>query len=185
VLVPQHTCLGANIDNDATIANSLGGKPVRLVCTPHARPPEASMNIVRLPIKSTTPPTSRANHADALLLEIVARWRLAREQARVDWATLDLETINGTQPETPASDEARDAFGAHMNCMEQYEAHLRTWKPRTTRGAYKLLEAALDMIASAEQSPDHVLGRGPVKEILRNVMETLETSDRALTKRRR
>ena len=58
--------------------------------------------------------------------------------------------------------------------MQELELHLSMAKPRTMLLARELLGMCVTILAYQNEEPEGVLGQGPVLEIVRNVISSLE-----------
>jgi hypothetical protein len=131
-------------------------------------------DVVTFPPPPSSKPTLKDKFGDhdAFCLKLCAEWRAARAQLQKNWAEQELATMWGTSD---------DAMTNHsdtkpLDQIEDLENLLAQAKPRTALLARELLRVALAILASRHEDPDpeNCLGMGPVIEIVRNVMASLE-----------
>lgn len=113
-------------------------------------------------------------HADYSLLHTAATWQLARAQARLAFAEHDLKTLFYTRKaeiETPAQAVDR---------MREAQEALALFEPKTTLGARVMLEAAVDMMSTAQADPESCFAEGPALAITISVARSMRGRDIAL-----
>jgi hypothetical protein len=106
---------------------------------------------------------------DAYYLKWCAEWRAARAQMQKNWAEHDLAAGWGT-----LSDVGIKLDSDPLDRMKELEWHLGQAKPQTMLLARELLRMAVTILAYTGENPDSTLGNGPVLEIVRNVLVSLE-----------
>ena len=102
------------------------------------------------------------------LLKLCAEWRIARAQLQKNWAEHQLATMWGL------SDDADIELDLEpLSRMKEIEGHLaEIGEPRTMLGARELLGVAVTILA--HEDPESRLAEGPVLEIVRNIIKSLE-----------
>jgi hypothetical protein len=85
------------------------------------------------------------------------------------WALHDLAAGWGT-----LSDVGIKLDSDPLERMKELEWHLAEVKPQTMLLARELLRMAVTILAYTGENPDCTLGNGPVLEIVRNVLASLE-----------
>ncbi len=115
-------------------------------------------------------PTLKDNFGnDAYLLKWCAEWRAARAQMQKNWAEYELATGWGTLPDAQVELDREP-----LERMHELEYHLSTAKPRTMLLARELLGMCVTILAFENEDPKGTLAKGPVLEIVRNVISSLE-----------
>jgi hypothetical protein len=104
---------------------------------------------------------------DACFLKICAEWRLARAQMQLNWANHHVATGWGH-----LSDAGIDLDSTPLDAMCNYENVLARIKPSTVMLARELLGVCVTILS--HEDPKSVLAEGPVVEILRNVVKSLD-----------
>jgi hypothetical protein len=133
----------------------------------------AQENVTSFPGKTVTPPPRKIGkrHPDTLLLSVVALWKRARAEARLEWAKLNEKTNYHTvSADHPTPHEALDLVAGT-------EAQMPMLEPRTSLGAMALLEVAIDIVSTKKTNPEASFGDGPVLEILVNVARALSCKE--------
>jgi hypothetical protein len=105
---------------------------------------------------------------DGWLLKWCAEWRMARAQQQKNWAEHELGNGWGHLEDSVKLDLSP------LHRMHQLEFHLSQCKPRTILLARELLGICVTILAHQNEDPDHTLSQGPVLEIVRNVIASLE-----------
>lgn len=105
---------------------------------------------------------------DDWMLRMCAEWRAARAQQQKNWAEHELATGWGHLP------DKGDLDLTPLQRMDYLEDHLSQWEPRTILLARELLGMCITILAYKNEDPKSVLAEGPVLEILRNVVASLE-----------
>ena len=101
-------------------------------------------------------------------LKMCAEWHVVRAKQRANWAEHDLETAWGWG----SNSGELDVGPVHR--MEQIEDWLKNFKPRTMMGIRQMVEICLEIQNYATmESPDDVLGCGPVVDFLKNIRDAL------------
>jgi hypothetical protein len=108
---------------------------------------------------------------DADSLGWVAEWRAARAQMQKNWAEYDLAAGWGTLPSDGIKLDSDP-----LERMKELEYRLAALEPQTMLLARELLRMAVTILAytGEDPNPDSTLGNGPVLEIVRNVLASLE-----------
>ena len=135
---------------------------------PKTHPAQATVtNIVKTP----------AAHEDKTLLAFAGQWHVARNQAKLVWANIELDSAFGTVPGNNL-----EGASQYLDKMREIEGHLASWKPCTTLGAHVLLDVAAQILLSRIEDPDPeiMLSKGPVLEIIQNVSCVLGARDKPL-----
>jgi hypothetical protein len=104
---------------------------------------------------------------DASYLRFVGQWRAARAQQQKNWAEHDVAAGRGT---LPSAQLARPDLSP-LERMRELERHLAEVKPHTMLLVYELLGMCATILAY--EHPKDELARGPVLDIVRNVMSSL------------
>jgi len=116
--------------------------------------------------KTAEPPSAEPpRFEDAAILKMTADWRTARAQQQKNWAEHDLATMWGNAEWIRVDLEPLDY-------MQKLEARLAQCKPRTMLCAGELLRMAVTILSHEDR--DSVLGQGPAREVVCNVMHALE-----------
>ena len=113
---------------------------------------------------------------DDLLLLLIAKWRLARLNAQLVWASGDLVTRFGTKDDSLDQDAA-DGEGAskHLDEVQRLSVFLADGSlPCSVRGACELLRVATEIIGRQITHPGTKLADGPVLEIVQAVTQALD-----------
>ncbi len=115
------------------------------------------------------PPTSKYGE-DATWLKMCASWRAYRAQQQFNWASNDRVTMFNTDGDAEIDLEPL----GHMQTIEQTLGEIT---PRTAILARELLRVALTILAHGQEHPEGYMSQGPVLEIVRNVVKSLEWLD--------
>ncbi len=86
-----------------------------------------------------------------------------------NWAEYELATGWGTLPDAQVELDREP-----LERMHELEYHLSTAKPRTMLLARELLGMCVTILAFENEDPKGTLAKGPVLEIVRNVISSLE-----------
>ncbi|MPZ31456.1 MAG: hypothetical protein GEV13_10740 [Rhodospirillales bacterium] len=106
------------------------------------------------------------------VLDLAARWRLARIKAQLTWAENDAATSFHTKSQEGASNP-----GA-IKEMQRYQEMLAFSEPTSVQGAVEALNVVLEILAHRAIYPDQdTLSDGPILEILRGVRDAIEFVD--------
>ena len=111
--------------------------------------------------------TSKFGDYDAAYLEWCANWRILRAQQQINWAKHDLATGWGILP--------AEGIGLSLDPLDQLRAledRLVTVTPRTVLLAREMLGICVTILAHPE--PEANLAKGPVLEIIKNVLAALD-----------
>jgi hypothetical protein len=108
---------------------------------------------------------------DAFCLKMCAEWRAERAQMQKNWAEHNLATGWGALP-----DKSVELDQSPLDRMTELEYLLAQAKPRTVLLARELLRIAVTILAFRCEDPDPEmsLGNGPVLELVRNVVASLD-----------
>lgn len=120
----------------------------------------------------------RKQHADELLLGLLGVWKMARAELRLSWADFDYRSKFCTNEDAEGCD-----LGDQFERIRQAENQMVLSQPCTTVGCQHMLEAVVDILQERQRSPDKNLGKGPVIELILNVVRALEQRDVNLTLR--
>jgi len=112
------------------------------------------------------PPKSKFGFDDGYL-KFCAEWRAARAQQQKNWAEHDAATMWGTLP-----DAHIDLDTKPLTHMKELEDILGEVEPRTVLLARELLGIAITILA--HENRESYLAQGPLLDILRNVVHSLE-----------
>lgn len=123
--------------------------------------------------------TGKSQHADELLLGTLGAWKLARAELRLSWAAFDYQSKFCTNEEAEGCDLGE--IGDQFSQMRQAENQMVLSQPCTTVGCQHILEAVVDILQERQRSPDKNLGKGPVIELILNVVRALEQRDVNIT----
>jgi hypothetical protein len=116
------------------------------------------------------PPKSKLGE-DEWILKICAEWRASRAQQQKVWAERQGATMWGVLP-----DDGRAVDTKALERMKDLEELLARVKPQTMLLARELLRIAMTILAYQGEAdhPETYFGNGPVLEIVRNVVASLE-----------
>ncbi len=109
---------------------------------------------------------------DAYLLKWCADWRAARHQQEKNWAEHELATGWGH-----LESAGHELDRAPLELMEMIQGHIAECEPRTMLLAREMLGMCLTILVQQIEHPDHVMAQGPVVEMLRTVISSLEALD--------
>jgi hypothetical protein len=123
-------------------------------------------------IKMKTRQASRKRHADDDILSILGVWKLARAELRLSWADYDYRSKFCT---IEAAEECE--FENQFDQIASAEERLISYQPKTTLGCQHMLEAVVDILQERQRNPENNLGKGPVIELILNVIRALEQRD--------
>ena len=112
------------------------------------------------------PPKSKFGH-DETYLKWCAEWRMARAQQQKNWAEHEAATMWGTLP-----DKDIELDMEPLSRMHELEYILAMQKPHTMLLALELLGICITILA--HEDPKATLAEGPVLDIIRNVVHSLE-----------
>lgn len=120
--------------------------------------------------KDTPETLQHAFGEDAWLLGACARWHIARAQQKINWAQNDVATGYGhfNFAHTHLVDTTP------LDEMRETELHLANGVPRTITTACELLGICLEIMNQRNIDPESTMSEGPVIEILRNVLSSLD-----------
>lgn len=104
---------------------------------------------------------------DAWILKMCADWRAARAQMLKNLAEYELANGWGTLPDAHINLDKKP-----LQQMEELEGLIVMCKPRTALLAREMLGICITILAY--ENPEETLGRGPVLEIIRNVVSSLD-----------
>ena len=107
--------------------------------------------------------------SDDWILKMCAEWRAARAQQQKNWAEHELATGWGCLPDEGALLDLEP-----LSRMQDLEYHIAQSEPRTILLARELLGICVTILAHQYENPEHTLSDGPVLEIVRNVVKSLE-----------
>jgi hypothetical protein len=96
-----------------------------------------------------------------------AEWRAARAQQQKNWAEHELAAGWGHLP-----DKGIDLNLEPLERMQEMEYHLS--RMETILLARELLGVCVTILAYEHEDPEHVLAQGPVLDIVRNVIKSLD-----------
>jgi hypothetical protein len=114
-------------------------------------------------------PTLKDNFGDDdWILKMCAEWRAARAQMQKNWAEHDLANGWGTLPDARIKLDSEP-----LERMHELEWHLSSAKPQTMLLARELLGMCVTILAYEGEDPEGTLAQGPVLEIIRNVISSL------------
>ena len=134
-------------------------------------PFQRTVKPTRPPKKKRTSTQARA-HMEEFLLRCCADWHVQRFEQKKYWANTDLETLFGTNDERVEAN--LDALGE----MAKREEILAMARPYTTLGAKELLKVCLAILEEREAelctAELPYMAQGPVREILRNVISSID-----------
>jgi hypothetical protein len=99
-----------------------------------------------------------------------AEWRAARAQQQKNWAEHELAAGWGYLP-----DKGIELSLEPLDKMHELEYHLSRTEPRTILLARELLGVCVTILAHETEDPEHILAQGPVLDIVRNVIKSLDT----------
>jgi hypothetical protein len=123
-------------------------------------------------VKMKTRKASRKRHADDDILSILGVWKLTRAEMRLSWADFDYRskfcTIEGAEG---------CSFENQFEKIASAEGYLISSQPRTTVGCQHMLEAVVDILQERLRDPENNLAKGPVIELILNVIRALECRD--------
>jgi len=122
--------------------------------------------------KPTEPPqpprkTPSENFED-YMLGLCAEWHGARAQQMKHWAEQDRVNLFGTKP------DAVEINLSWLERMQEIEGYLIDVRPRTVRLAREMLRICLVTVAHEQVDPGSSLAKGPIAEILRNVLWSMD-----------
>ena len=128
----------------------------------------------------STPPTNTSpdgpadgkRHADDLLLGIVGVWKLSRAELHLKWADFDYRSKFCTNEDVEGC-----SLGNQFSQIAGAEGQMVSLQPCTTVGCQHLLEAVVDILQERQRNPESNLGKGPVLELILNVVRALEQQD--------
>ncbi|HEU0040279.1 MAG TPA: hypothetical protein VFR76_13505 [Verrucomicrobiae bacterium] len=129
-----------------------------------------------VPFERPAPPTEPPKPAptlkdrfgnDAWPLEMVAEWRARRAQMQKNWALHEFADGWGYL-------SSHDLDQEPLHRMQTIESHISICEPRTVLLARELLRMCVTILAHGNEDPESVLAQGPVLEIVRNVITSLE-----------
>ena len=120
------------------------------------------------PVKAIMPPDRPWK--DEWLLKL-ARWRVARARQQKNWAEHQAATMWGTLPDNHSPELDLSPL-ERMKELENLFAEIG--KPRTMLLARELLGVCVTILAHAHEDPESTFAQGPVLEILRNVLNSLD-----------
>jgi hypothetical protein len=112
------------------------------------------------------PPKSMFGN-DEPYLKFCAEWRAARAQQQKNWAEHEAATMWGTLPDAHIELDLEP-----LNRMKELEDTLGQIEPRTMLLARELLGVAITILAHEDR--ESYLAQGPLLDILRNVVQSLE-----------
>jgi hypothetical protein len=118
------------------------------------------------PESPAQPPKSKFGN-DEPYLKFCAEWRAARAQQEKNWAEHEAATMWGTLP-----DAHLDLDTKPLTHMKELEDILGEVEPRTMLLARELLGIAITILA--HENRESYLAQGPLLDILRNVVQSLE-----------
>jgi len=126
--------------------------------------------------RTPPPPDTLENHFghDAWKLRICAEWRALRAQQEKNWAEYEVASGWGHLEDRRAQ---RGLDLKPLELMVALERHLAGFEPCTVLLARELLGVCTTILARQKEEPEHVMGQGPVLEIIRNVFEALQFLD--------
>lgn len=122
------------------------------------------------PKKAPTLETHFGN--DHWILEMCAKWRAARAQQQKNWAEHELATGWGY-----LKDSGIPLDMEPLRRMGQFEKQLACSEPRTILLAREMLGVCVTILAYQNEDPEGALAQGPVLEIVRSVVKSLEYVD--------
>ena len=126
-----------------------------------------------LDFKQSEPPTLKDKFGDDdWVLKACAEWRASRAQMQKNWAEHDLANGWGTLPDAHIKLDSDP-----LERMQRHEELLSMAKPRTMLLACELLGICVTILAYEGEDPEGTLAQGPVLEIVRNVISSLECCD--------
>ena len=122
------------------------------------------------PAGPAQPPKSKFGRDDFLLRQC-AEWRAARAQQQKNWAEHEAATMWGTLPDAHIKLDLEP-----LDRMKEIEGLLATdvGVPHTMLGARQMLGMAVTILAHTQEDPESNLAQGPLLEIVRNVIKSLE-----------
>jgi hypothetical protein len=123
------------------------------------------------PAPPTAPPkpeTLRTHFADAYLLEMTAVWRASRAQMQKNWACHEIATGYGWLDDRIKLDREP------LETMLTMESRLAECEPRTMLAAREMLRMCVTILAMQVEDPQHTMAQGPILEIIRNVLTSLD-----------
>ena len=123
------------------------------------------------PTQPAEPPQSKFGN-DEWLLKLCAEWRVARAQQQKNWAEHQAATMWGTLPDN-YSPELDLSPLERMKELENLFAEIG--EPRTMLLARELLGVCVTILAHVHEDPESTFAQGPVLEILRNVLNSLDS----------
>jgi hypothetical protein len=106
---------------------------------------------------------------DEWVLTKCAEWRMARAQMQKNWAAHDLANGWGTLPDAHIELDREP-----LARMHEIESLIDMCEPRTILLARELLGICVTILAFAYEDPEGALAEGPVLEIVRNVISSLD-----------
>jgi hypothetical protein len=122
-------------------------------------------------LSSKRAPNSGFGENDLLGLKLCADWRIARYQQQINWTKYDLASTWGMSS-TDASPDTDP-----LKRMKKIEGYLAEEAPNVMLHARELLNVCITILSHAYEDPDGRLADGPVLEILRNVVLSLDYCD--------
>jgi hypothetical protein len=120
----------------------------------------------KIPDPPALPPKSKFGF-DEGFLKFCADWRAARAQQQKNWAEHEAATMWGTLP-----DEHINLDTKPLTHMKELEDILGEIEPGTMLLARELLGIAITILA--HENRESYLAQGPLLDILRNVVHSLE-----------
>jgi hypothetical protein len=121
----------------------------------------------RIPPSGPKQPKSKIE--DDWILKLCATWRMERAQQQKNWAAHELATRWGT---LDSKDIKLDT--GPLGRMQEIEHHLANLTPCTMLCAREMLGMGVTILAHAGEDPESTLANGPVLDIVRNVIQSLD-----------
>jgi hypothetical protein len=109
---------------------------------------------------------------DEFPLRLCSEWRASRARYQMNCAEHNAANLFGSLPDRDLSLDL-----GPLARMKEIETVLSGWAPESVSAAREMLRVVVTILATRGEDPGGTLGDGPILEIVRHVVESLEYLD--------